>query len=212
MKSNRLWAIGTAIVIVGVLALGWVLGISPKVAELSSVTGSLDAVKVQNQQHQLELTALQEQFENIDNLRAELAELQAAIPADVGLPDFIRQLNTLAAASGVTIDSISTSDPTNYSMPATPGTTVDAEGNVVPLPAAPANLITVNIVLKVKGSPSAILLFTRGLQEGERLFFVSDLVINKAADPEEGDGPALSPAEITGLTFVLAAPAEAPAS
>lgn len=217
MRSNRLWGIGTAIVIVAVLALGWVLGVSPKLNELAGVTASLDAVNAQNQQHQLELAALEAQFENIDELRDELADLQAAVPSDVGLPDFIRQLNTLAAATGVAIDSISTSDPGAYSVPAVPGTTVDAEGNVVALPAAPANLVTINTVIKIKGTPSAILLFVKGLQSGDRLFFISELAIGEPTAPAatEGEDEAaaveISTTEITGLTFVLEVP-EAPAS
>lgn len=212
MKSNRLWAVGTAIAIVAVLALGWVLGISPKLAELASVTASLSGVQAQNQQHQADLTRLQQQFEAIDELRAELDELKAAIPDDVDLPDFIRQLNTLAAESGVAIDSITTASPAAYSVPSTPGTTVDEEGNEVPLPAAPANLVTVSMTIKVTGAPKAILLFAQGLENGERLFFVGDLVLSepKKAKDEEG-GAVTSTGEISGLTFILTS-APAPAS
>ena len=213
MKSNRLWAVGTAIVVVAVLALGYLLGISPRLAELARSEASLAAVTAQNAQEQAKLLSLQKEFENIDELQEQLDELQAAIPADVSLPDFIRQLNELAASTQVKIESITTGLPEAYVAPAVPGTMLDADGNVVPLPTAPANLITINIVIKVSGPAGSIQNFTEGLQTGERLFLVKGLVINAVKTPATEDAEASTSfeGEVQGFAFVLEVP-EAPAS
>ena len=216
MKSIRPWAFGAAIVVIAVVALGWVLGISPKLGEVAAGNEALAAVNAENAQHQADLITLQEQFENIDVLREQLDALQAGVPADVGLPDFIRQVNTLAAVSGVTIPKLTTSDAAAFTAPTSIGTMLDAEGNVVQLPAAPANLITVNIVISITGSWSGILKFSEGLQEGERLFLVTDLGLapNPGGPTPEGEvaPPPSFKGEITGLAYVLPLTEAAPAS
>jgi len=213
MKSNRLWLVGTAIVVIAVLALGYLLGISPKLTELAAGEASLTAVRAQNAQEQAKLLSLQEQFENIDELQEQLDELQAAIPSDVSLPDFIRQLNELAATTQVRIDSITTGLPEAYITPEVPGTMLDADRNVVPLPAAPASLITVNFSIKVSGPAGSIQNFTEGLQKGKRLFLARGLVINSVivSATEDAEASTSFEGEIQGLAYVLEVPA-APAS
>ena len=213
MKTNRIWLLGTAIVVIAVLALGYLLGISPKLTELAAGEASLTTVTAQNAQEQAKLLSLREQFENIDELQDQLDELQAAIPADVSLPDFIRQLNELAATTQVRIDSITTGTPEAYITPAVPGTMLDADRNVVPLPAAPASLITVNFSIKVSGPAGSIQNFTEGLQKGKRLFLARGLVINSviAAATEDAEASTSYEGEIQGLAYVLEVPA-APAS
>lgn len=217
MKSNRIWILGTAVVVVAVLALGYLLGISPKLTELAAAEAQLQAVRAQNAQHQADLTALREEFEHIDELRDQLDELETAIPSHLGLPDFIRQLNTLAAATGVTIDSIDTGQPQTYNPPAVPGTMLDEDGNVVELPPAPANLLTVNILIKVKGSALGVQLFNDGLQKGERLFLVTGFVVKALgevapSDDEDAPPPPTFEGEVEGLAYVLEQPDAAPAS
>jgi len=213
MKTNRIWLLGTAIVVIAVLALGYLLGISPKLTELAAGEASLTTVTAQNAQEQAKLLSLQKEFENIDELQDQLDELQAAIPADVSLPDFIRQLNELAATTQVRIDSITTGPPEAYITPGVPGTILDADRNVVPLPAAPASLITVNFSIKVSGPAGSIQNFTEGLQKGKRLFLARGLVINSVivSATEDAEASTSFDGEIQGLAYVLEVPA-APAS
>jgi hypothetical protein len=211
MNSNRIWAFGTAVVVVAVVALGYILGISPKLAEVAASEASLQAVRAQNAQHQAELISLREQFEHIDELEAQLEDLQVAIPADVGLPEFIRQLNTLAASTHVRIVSISAGLPTTFAGPQVPGTMLNDDGEVVPLPDAPPNLITIGFTIKLTGPAGAIQNFTDGLQKGDRLFFVRGVVIN-AVETKASEGVEASTSfegEVDGYAFALELPQSA---
>ena len=48
MTGNRIWMIGTALAIVGIVLLGWFLGVAPKLAEARSANEQRTTVEAQN--------------------------------------------------------------------------------------------------------------------------------------------------------------------
>ena len=199
MGANRLWIAGTAILVVGVLALGWMLGISPKLAEAAAADKTRATVDAANLVSLQELAALKEQFEGIEDIRDELDELQKSVPVDGDIPDFIRQLNTLGATYGVAIDSISTGDATAWTPPAVPP--LDADGNPVDFSVVPAGFAIMPISVSITGGYAQILAFTQALQHGQRLFLSTDLTVTTSTVDDEGN--AVFKGTVAGAIFVL---------
>jgi Tfp pilus assembly protein PilO len=206
VNSNRIWQIGTAIVIVVVVALGWVLGISPKVAEIAKSDADTRAVEAQNAIHQQELAALKKLAANKDSLLAELVPLEASIPGGLDIQNLLIQLNSMASANSTSIQNIATDSPFLYAP--------EDDASVVPTATAdPNNFVLVPITIRVTGGYQALLNFTDGLQNGQRLILVNGIVIasksGKSSVDENGvevPGSKTFEAEIEGFIFVLVDP------
>jgi Tfp pilus assembly protein PilO len=206
VKNNRIWQIGTAIVIVVVVALGWVLGISPKVAEISKSDADTRSVESQNAIHLQELEALKKLAANKESLLAELMALETSIPGGLDIQNLLIQLNGMASANSTTIRNITTTSPFLYVQ--------DPEASVVPAVTADANnFVLVPISITVTGSYQALLNFTDGLQTGKRLILVNGLTIATKSGKTEVDAngneiPATKSyeAQIEGFIFVLVDP------
>jgi Tfp pilus assembly protein PilO len=206
VNGNRIWQIGTAIVIVVVVALGWVLGISPKVAEISKSDADTRSVQAQNAIHQQELEALKKLAANKESILAELAGLETSIPSGLDIQNLLIQLNGMASANSTSIQNISTDSPFLYAP--------DDAASVVPTATAdPNNFVLVPISIRVTGGYQALLNFVDGLQNGQRLILVNGLVIaGKSGKPSvdvngnEVPGSKTYEAVIDGFIFVLVDP------
>lgn len=213
MKSNRLWLAGTVIVVIAVIALGWVLGIQPRLTEAAVALVETQRVDALNEVEQAKLLALKKEFEEIDEIRGQVEELELSIPTKAELAAFIRQVNDLAALNGVTVINITTADAAAYVLPEG-ATVLDAEGQPVPAPIAPANLVLVPMNIKVEGPYASVLSFIKGLQAGNRLYMVNDVAVAKidsAPDPENEDAVVveLFGGELEGQVYVLVDPSVA---
>ena len=101
MRNNRLWILGCSILTVAILALGVLLGISPRLIEAQDADAQRQQVASNNAALRIQTAALKEQYENIDDLRAQLEELSKEVPADASLDDFFDELSALAIANGM---------------------------------------------------------------------------------------------------------------
>jgi Tfp pilus assembly protein PilO len=219
MMSNRVWIIATVLLSTAVAALGWFLGISPKLAEAGTSAAQLVLVQTLNGQQEAELAALKEQYEDIDEVRAELAELHDVVPPYARYADFYRSINALSASSGVSVMAITPGEPAPFgAAPAEPA----AEGAPAPATApvetpavgeevaAASGPYSVPMNISVSGSYEATTAFIGGLQGDGRLYVVTNLDFARA----DGEYTVL----ITGYIFVLVdqayaeavTPAEAP--
>lgn len=212
MKSNRLWLIGTAIAVVAIVMLGWILGVSPKLSEAATAAQAADQIDAQNAVTQQEIAALQKAFENIDEVREQLDELGESVPSSADLPDFIRQLNAIGSLYGVSVTSISTGSAFIYAPSA-----VSAQPEVAAATAlvAGSDFVVIPVTIKVSGTYASVLNFTRGLQAGERLFLVTSLSVVGGATPEavapaRGQEPVASErsfsGEVSGQIYVVLDP------
>lgn len=212
MDKNRMWILGSAIVMVGVLVLGWFIGIQPQLAAKALNDVQRYSVEAENGATEAALTVLKADFDNIDALRTELATLRGSIPAVAGISAFLTEVDAIRASSETTVTSISVADPVAYTMPATavvvpevpaevpaegteaePEETTDAvapevpTGPVAPLvPTDPAitegNFVAIPISLVIEGSYASGLDFVDKLQHGTRLFMVT----NFTSSPRDG--------------------------
>lgn len=198
MNGNRLIAIVLGMLTVGVLALGWLLGVAPKLAEAAASDTERTLVEAQNANSEAELIALADEFERIDELRDELDELAVAIPSDHGLEDFLDELAAAAAASGVTIDSVTTGE----AVPPT-ATAPEAEASAqTDAAVGPDGLLSIAVSIGVSGPMSAVLGFSELVQTMPRLTLISTLSANDEAGTTRGS--------LTGALYVIADLSTAP--
>ncbi|GEA88802.1 hypothetical protein [Cellulomonas cellasea] len=224
------WIGGTAFVAVAMLAAAWFLLVSPTVATASESREQTESVRAQNDLLELQLAQLEADFAKLPEHKAELAALRVQIPTRAELAAFLRQLDEVAKASGVTVMSVTPSAPTavvpavSVAAPVAPATTEPAEGGATdpattaPAPAGPAPLtgfVQVPVSITVLGGYEPTLAFVDALQRASRLFLVTGLRATGQKVAEGGGGrPAteLGHVELAvdGVMYVLTDPTVLP--
>jgi hypothetical protein len=221
MNAQRLWLIGSAIVAVALLVVGWFVGVSPQLTAMSETDQQRAGVDLQNAATEAAVARLAEDFSSLDALETERDLLRRSIPVVHDKSLFVDQVDALATASGTTVTQVSTSAVTTYTPPVTePPVDPDAEAGDEPAEegtdateAAPVeptgppvvtdplitgqNLYAIEVTVAVTGSNVEVLDFVDALQHGERLCLVTQLQF--AADEETGEFTATS----TGYVYVL---------
>jgi Tfp pilus assembly protein PilO len=181
--GTQIWSVITAVVVIALVAGGWFLGASPLLDAKGKSDTSRAEIAVQNDVLAAQIDALQEKKADLPQLEARAAELEDAIPGEVGGAVFIRSLNDLATASGVTLTSITISDGTAYEAPPEGE---DIEGAPVPMTNAlitGENFVLVPVTIAVEGGWSELLAFVHAVQTGKRLVLVTSLA---SSGGEEG--------------------------
>ena len=205
MDKNRLWLIGSALMMVLVVALGWVVGIQPQVDAISTASDERVSVEQTNAGHRASLAKLKEDFKGIDGLNQELASLTKSVPSGTNAPDYVDQLDALANANQVALKGLTIADAEAYTPVAlvAPVAPVAEAGAPAPSPAPTAtpapiaapgsppvtnpgitatNFASLSVQITVSGTYSNVLKFVNGLQTGPRLFLVTGLTTTAATE------------------------------
>ena len=127
MDKTKIWVLASAIVMIGILAGGWFVGVDPQLKAKASTDEQILSVEAQNSATQLANIKLKKDFETIDELRTELAGLRGSIPSAGNLPDFLTQLDNLAAGSKTKVVALTVAEAIPYSAPATSVAPVEEE-------------------------------------------------------------------------------------
>ncbi|MBG6238964.1 Tfp pilus assembly protein PilO [Mycetocola sp. CAN_C7] len=220
MDKTKIWILASAIVMVGILALGWFVGVDPQLKAKASTDEQRISVEAQNTATELTIVKLKKDFETIDDLKTQLAGLRGSIPAEGQLPSFLTQLDTLAAASNSKVTSLTVSEAIPYTAPATSVAPVeepvDSEGEAPDADAAaepeapdvpdtitdpritPENFVAIPVEVQVEGDRDAARAFISELQHGPRLFMATNITIAPIEDK-----PGVFTATISGYVYVL---------
>lgn len=229
MDKNRIWTIGSVLLIVAVLGLGFLLGVQPQLSAVATANTERAAVDATNAAAEVKLAALKEQFEGIDELKAELAPLVESVPTGANAPELVDQLDALGKSVGVTLTAITVADAQPYTpveaaapapVPEADATTEPASADtaaVVPAPVpvspaagapplanplvTPGNVAVLQVQVSVKGSYAQVLDYVNGLQSGKRLFLVTTLNTTALS---ENDG--IVDATVGGLVYAALTP------
>ncbi|WP_174722242.1 hypothetical protein [Cryobacterium lyxosi] len=128
MTTTKWWLVGAMLVIAIVVMAGFTLGISPKLEEVGVARATRTAALAQNEAYELQLAALQREFDGLETVQDELAVLRAAIPEGAALPAFIGQLDAIAGRTSVTVTEFTSADAMPYVpvVPAPDATAPDA--------------------------------------------------------------------------------------
>lgn len=206
MSATRKLSFVAVVAMVGVLAAGWFLLVSPRRGEAAD----LEAKKLRQDQANVQLTnqikQLQAQQADLPKERAKLATFRTQIPQDPALPSLVRQLTAAGRQTGVSIDELSPSTPLaavvtgSPTAPVTTGTTA---------PAAGGSLYQVPLTLNLTGSYFELEQFVNRLEGLKRSFLVTGFTLGDATSEGALDGDlGLS---LQGRVF-LSAPATATAT
>jgi len=198
MNMNRIWTIGFIAVIAIVAVAGWMLGISPVLAQAGAASHQAASLNATNAQTASQIAALKSQFANIGDAQTKLAELRQSIPTDADMSAFLQEINTIGATHKVALQSLTvadavvaattdssgsttgTSTSTSTSTPAptptpTPTPAAGTTSTVTAPPAPPTGLITIPVQMQFEGTFEHVMAFVKDLQNGTRLLYISDL-------------------------------------
>lgn len=111
---DRLWSLAAALLALSIAAGTWFGVIAPDLQAAATADSNRENVEMQNAIHETRIQALEQEAERIDEFRAERDGLAKGVPDGVEYAAFVRQLDALAAQSGITITAITTSEPVHY--------------------------------------------------------------------------------------------------
>lgn len=106
LATGRLWILVGAIVSAAVIAIGWFLLAAPQLDQAAAADESRAAVEAQNETERGVLAEMKRQYENLDELQAELARLQISVPGTRDLEGFFGEIANAANAAGVVLNGV----------------------------------------------------------------------------------------------------------
>ena len=165
--ADRLWMAGGLAVVVILVVTSWFLLISPKFAAADEVQQQADDTQTQLTILRKRISGLKEQQANLKPLQAALEKKQKALPADTGVPAFLRQLQAAGESLDVDVTDIAVSSPTVLAT----------------LPTVWALPIT----LSAQGSAAHLDTFLRGLQSSSQSRAVLIQTANLTDSPTSTD-------------------------
>lgn len=197
-------AIVGAIAVVAVL--GWVVGVSPILGQVTAADEQRAGVASVNDANQTKLLSLKKQFENIGETQAKLDPLRTSIPVSADMPVFLRTIKAYGDAQGITLKSVEVSGVSAYVAPvaaapaasaagaataaSSPSPSAAPSGTAAPAVAPPApasSLQVIPIKISVSGTYSQVMAFAGGMQSAPRLFLVSTLAVSSVSGVFTGD-------------------------
>jgi len=228
------WIAGTVFLSLLILAAAWFFGVSPLLQKATETRDQATAQLDQNTVTKTRIAKLKQQFENKDQLQADLVALREQIPTRPDLATYRREIAEIAAARGVTIVSVTSGIASSLApaQPAAPAAddataTEDSAGTEAatepttgatqaPAAATPA-AYAVPVTFDVMGSYDAVTAFLGDLQSSVKRLIVVEQLSGTAPAPAEAAGgkPTIVQGDlelvITGSVFILPEPAAATA-
>jgi len=217
MDRNKLSLIVAGVAALALVLGGWFVGVQPQLAAASASTQQRADIDSRNDTVRAEIARLENQYADIATLKSHLADLSASIPESTDTTPFIKDLDRLAIANGVTISSLTFGDAQTYVPPAAPAAAPGSDGAAAaPSPSASAeptagastavtapdvvtdpaitsaNFILIPVSVTVAGTDTEALAFTAGVQEGARLFLVNSIGTAAGQGETVGDGAGAS--------------------
>ncbi len=126
MDKNRLWIIGSVLVMVVIGALGWVVGIQPQLEGATAANAETATVEGGNAVKATLLAKMRKDSENLPKLKEQLAELAASVPSTADATTFSDEMNGFAATNGVIVVASTQSDGQAYALPDAPAAAAPA--------------------------------------------------------------------------------------
>ncbi|WP_432522467.1 type 4a pilus biogenesis protein PilO [Kineococcus sp. SYSU DK006] len=189
-NKNTVWIAGTGVLAVLVLLATYFLLIAPKRAEAADLATQTLQAQQDNQVLEQETALLEAQFATLDERRAEIAAITAELPAEAQTQQLLRQVETYATASGITLLSVAPGAPVLHGVDAT-GAAADTSGPVV---------VDLPITLTTEGAFAGTELFLKQLQADMGRFLLVDDLSLATSTTDGGEGVTTT---VTGRVFVM---------
>lgn len=202
-SSTRLWIIGSMLLVAVIVAMGWFLGVSPKLAEAAIAGQQQSEAEAQNVVHEREIAVIKKQFDQLPVLKSQLAVLRTAVPDKNGMSAFIDELHAIEQQNQVSMTDFKAGDGKPY----TPVKSTTSTASITNPLITPENFVAIPVSVTVSGDNGNIMRFVDGVQTGDRLFLVTSLKLNRdkaTTAPAAKSAPAAAfKAEIAGFVYVV---------
>lgn len=198
MEKMRQWTVLTALGVVGVLAAGWFLMVSPQRSHASDLRTQAASEQQATAGLQSQVNQLKQQQKGETAQQRELAKIAAQIPDNPMLPALIRELSSAAHQAGVSLDSLSPSQPTAVAAAAPAPAPVASGTGVTAAPAVAAPLDAIPVVITVTGSYFNIETFMRQLEHLTRALKTSGLTIGPSSGGTAAGAAGSAPNALSG--------------
>ncbi|PZQ90468.1 MAG: hypothetical protein DI534_04485 [Leifsonia xyli] len=116
--GTQVWGLITVVVVIGVLAAGWFLGVSPQLTAQAQADSQRAAAVAQNQGIETTIADLKKKKADLASYEKRSAEIEKIIPSGIDGAAFIQTINDLASSTGVVVEQISLNDVVPYTPPA----------------------------------------------------------------------------------------------
>jgi hypothetical protein len=175
VNTNRLATIIGGVIIIAVVALGWVVGVSPLLTAAQAADDERAGIETQNQAHQAELIRKMQQFADIGLYEAKLKILQLAVSEDDELSSFYRSVDYCLTATGAILDVINTSEAEQFGGGGGAAPVEGSEPLAVGTTLAP-KFFSIPVTITLPGDGNVSLAFAACMQEAQgRLFFINTM-------------------------------------
>ena len=173
MEKMKQWSLLTALGVVGVLAAGWFLLVSPQHAHAKDLRAQAAGVQQSTAGLEAQVQQLKAQQQGVAAQQRTMMKIATQIPNNPALPTLIRQLSTAAHDSGVTLVSLAPSPPALVTA-AAPAVTTPTTG----APAAAASpLAQIPLAVQVTGSYFNIESFFRQVEHLSRAMMATGFTV-----------------------------------
>lgn len=163
MEKMKQWSLLTALGVIGVMAAGWFLLVSPQHAHAKDLRTQAQGVQQSTQGLMTQVQQLKAQQKGVAAQQRTLMKIATQIPNNPALPTLIRQLSAAAHDTGVTLVSLSPAQPTLVTTAAT-------------VTASP--LAQIPISVQVSGSYFNIEGFFRSVEHLSRAFLATGFTLS----------------------------------
>jgi hypothetical protein len=220
------WIGGTVVGVVLIMVAAWFLAVSPALASAADLHSQAETTRQQNDILQAQVNKLASEFKKLPEYQAQLAAIKAQMPSDPKLADFLRHLDAIAVAHGVTVLTVTPTPPVAVSLavvptaPAAAAAQPSAAPTAGPAPTAapaaggtatttPAGFKSIGFSMEVQGTYDATVAFVYDLQNAMPDMFLVSGLSGQGLDKVDGSNghPASAVGDqdltITGLTYVL---------
>jgi len=203
MTTTHRWVAGVVATALLLVLGSWFLLISPQRSQAAELRNQAMTQRATNDAIRLRTQQLKAQFASLPQRRAQLAEIQQQMPATPDLSALVRQLSTVAADAGVSVDSVAPGQPQPLAGAAAAGagTGTSSTGTA----SGTAGLQAIALTTVVKGGYPDLTLFLQKLQGSmPRAYLVENLSLKpgEAANDATTSGTSLT-MTVTGKVFVL---------
>jgi Tfp pilus assembly protein PilO len=177
--STMKWYGGAALATVLVLLAGYFLLVSPTRSSADEITVAAQAQEDANGVTQQRIEALKAQYKNLPELQKDLAALQTHLPTTPQMPALLRSLSAAASRSGVTLVSVTPSNPTVLAGGAAAGGPVTAGAA-----SAPGSVSDYPVAISIQGNFANVKLFMASLEAMPRSVLVTSLNVARANESQ----------------------------
>jgi Tfp pilus assembly protein PilO len=202
--KNRTWLLALAVACVGVLALGWFVGIGPKLTEIAGLRAQVSQTDATNKQYQAQIDQMIKDAAMSAEVTAQLEELGRKLPETANYPAFLAQITSAASQSNTKITGVTWTVPSVLTVDAEAGAanqdansgdaTTGDTGNTGAVPVG--GVVGIPVTVQVQGSYDEVRSFFAHVQTIDRVFTVTQYNWSQFTSTSYR-------VDITGLIFVV---------